>query len=109
VLYLDDGPALPNPYQLTVTPDANTHLVRAAAPGFTDRVEELRLDSSKEVQLTLATLTLATGSRLPSVKPKANTETTSHTATQPPGPGELPKVVTKRPRVLDPDNPFGQP
>jgi len=107
VLYLDDGPALPNPYQMTVAPDSNTHLVRASAHGFADRVEELRLDSSKEVLVTLSML--APGARPPSVKPKTSPEASTHSVAPPPGPGELPKVVTKRPRVLDPDNPFAAP
>jgi len=107
VLYLDDGPALPNPYQLSVAPDSNSHIVRASARGFADRVEELRLDSSKEVVLTLSVQ--PTGSRAPNVKAKASAEASTHTVAPPPGPGELPKVVTKRPRVLDPDNPFAQP
>jgi serine/threonine-protein kinase len=109
VLYLDDGPALPNPYQLTVTPDSNAHIVRASAHGFADRVEELHLDSSKEVLLTLLQLGLATNARPASVKPKTNTEASSHSVAPSTGPGELPKVVTKRPRVLDPDNPFATP
>jgi len=114
LLYLDDGPALPNPYQLTVTPDAIPHQLRASATGFADRVEELRLDSSKEVQLTLSTL--VAGVHPPSLKPRAgaqptttHTAQTTHTAPIPPAPGDMPKVVTKRPRVLDPDNPFAAP
>ncbi|HET7540225.1 MAG TPA: serine/threonine-protein kinase [Polyangiaceae bacterium] len=105
-LYLDDGPALPNPYQLTVLPDSKSHQVRASAPGFADRTEELRLDGNKEVRLTLAAL--ASGTRTPSAKPKPSAEVT-HSATPAPTSGELPKVVTKRPRVLDPDNPFAAP
>ncbi|HEY5373965.1 MAG TPA: serine/threonine-protein kinase [Polyangiaceae bacterium] len=105
-LYLDDGPALPNPYRLTVLPDSNAHQVRASAPGFSDRTEELRLDSNKEVRLTLSTL--APGPHLPSVKPKPSVEV-PHTGAQTPASGDLPRVVTKRPRVLDPDNPFATP
>jgi hypothetical protein len=108
LLYLDNGPALPNPYQLTVIPDTNPHQLRASAPGFADRVEDLRLDSSKEVQLTLSTL--AVGAHPASMRPKASAQPTiTHTAPTPPGPGDMPKVITKRPRVLDPDNPFGAP
>jgi len=101
-LYLDDGPQLPNPYRLTVIPDSRPHQVRASAPGFADRTEELRLDANKEIRLTLSAL--PPGVRF--VKPKASAEVT-HTATPTPTSGDLPKVVTKRPRVLDPDNPFG--
>jgi eukaryotic-like serine/threonine-protein kinase len=109
VLYYDDGPALPNPYQLVVLPDANAqHQVRASAPGFADRAEELRLDASKEVRLTLSALTPGTAARLPSVKPKSSADST-HTGAPTPASGDLPKVVTKRPRVLDPDNPFAEP
>jgi len=105
-LYLDDGPALPNPYLLTVAPDSKPHQVRASAPGFADRTEELRLDGNKEVRLTLAAL--PPGAHSPIVKPKASAEPT-RTGTQAPTSGDLPKVVTKRPRVLDNDNPFGNP
>ncbi|MEI9936987.1 MAG: protein kinase [Pseudomonadota bacterium] len=109
VLYFDDGPPLPNPYRLTVPPDSNAHQVRASAPGFGDRVEELRLDSSKEVQLTLSTLVPGTATHLSNVKPRASAQPPTHTALPPPGPGDMPKVITKRPRVLDPDNPFEAP
>jgi serine/threonine-protein kinase len=105
-LYLDDGPALPNPYRLTVLPDSKAHQVRASAPGFADRTEDLRLDSSKEVLLTLSAL--APGARVPIAKPRASAEVT-RTGTPTPPAGDLPKVVTKRPRVLDPDNPFAAP
>lgn len=108
VLYLDDGPALPNPYQLTVAPDSNVHQFRASAPGFADRTEELRLDGSKEVQLTLSTVA-PSAARLPNARPKASVDSTHTVAAPTPGAGELPKVVTKRPRVLDPDNPFAAP
>ena len=109
VLYYDDGPALPNPYQLVVLPDANAqHRVRASAPGFTDHSEELRLDSSKEVRLTLSALAPGPAARLPGAKPKSSAEAT-HTSAPTAAPGELPRVVTKRPRVLDPDNPFAAP
>jgi serine/threonine-protein kinase len=105
-LYLDDGPALPNPYQLTVLPDSKSHQVRASAQGFADRTEELRLDGSKEVRLTLSALT--TSGHAPIAKPKSSSEAT-HSGTPAPTSGELPKVVTKRPRVLDSDNPFAAP
>ena len=109
VLYVDDGPALTNPYQLTVAPDANAHIVRASAAGFADRVEELRLDASKEIQLTLSAL--PPGAHPPSVKPRNGSQvSTATTTTAPPqGTGDMPRVNTKRPRVLDPDNPFAEP
>ncbi|HYQ00240.1 MAG TPA: serine/threonine-protein kinase [Polyangiaceae bacterium] len=106
ILYLDDGPALPNPYQLTVLPDSKPHQVRATAPGFADRTEELRLDGNKELRLALSAL--APGAHVPVVKPKASAEP-ARTGTQAPPSGDMPKVVTKRPRVLDPDNPFDKP
>lgn len=105
-LYLDDGPALPNPYQLTVVPDSKPHQVRAAAPGFADRTEELRLDGNKEVKLTLSAL--ASGAHPALAKPKASSDA-AHPGTTAPTSGDLPKVVTKRPRVLDNDNPFAAP
>jgi len=105
-LFLDDGPALPNPYQLTVLPDSKAHQVRASAPGFADRTEDIRLDASKEVRLTLTAL--PPGAHPAIAKPKASAEVT-RTGTPAPTSGDLPKVVTKRPRVLDPDNPFDAP
>jgi serine/threonine-protein kinase len=105
-LYLDDGPALPNPYQLTVLPDSKAHQVRASAPGFADRTADLRLDASKELRLTLSAL--PPGTHAPTAKPKASADAT-HTSTPVPTSGDLPKVVTKRPRILDPDNPFSAP
>jgi len=118
VLFLDDGPALPNPYQLTMPPDSAPHQLRISAPGYAERTEELRLDSSKEIQLALSPVA-PTGARLPHVKPKAepsprvtgpNAGPQGTQATQPTQPaGDLPKVVTKRPRILDPDNPFAAP
>ena len=105
-LYLDDGPPLPNPYRLTVPADSKPHQVRASAPGFAERTEELRLDGDKEIRITLSAL--APGPRAPFAKPKASAELT-HTTAPTPTSGDLPKVVTKRPRVLDPDNPFGAP
>jgi len=106
-LYLDDGPALPNPYQLTVPPDSKAHQIRASAPGFVDRTEELRLDTNKEVRLTLSPL--PPGTHVPIAKPKASAEPT-RTGTPASTSGDLPKVVTKRPpRVLDSDNPFESP
>ncbi|HEX2670190.1 MAG TPA: serine/threonine-protein kinase [Polyangiaceae bacterium] len=106
MLYLDDGPALPNPHQLTVLPDSKLHHVRASAPGFADRTEDLLLDGSKEVRLALAAL--APGTHAPLVKTKPSADQT-HTSVPVPTSGDLPKVVTKRPRVLDPDNPFAAP
>lgn len=105
-LYLDDGPALPNPYQLTVLPDSKLHQVRASAPGFADRTEELLLDGNKEVRLALSAL--APGARAPLVKTRPTVEQ-ARTNLPVPTSGDLPKVVTKRPRVLDPDNPFAEP
>jgi len=103
-LYLDDGPALPNPYRLTVVPDSLPHQIRASAPGYADRTEELRLDGNKEVRLTLSAL--PPGARAPRPRPSAEP---ARTGTPAPTSGDLPKVVTKRPRILDPDNPFAVP
>ena len=103
-LYLDDGPALPNPYRLTLPPDAHTHKVRASAPGFSDQSEELRFDGSKDVLLTLSA---ASG---PAVRPRTpKTPAIPPVPVAVPMPGELPKVTPKRPRTLDADNPFGAP
>jgi serine/threonine-protein kinase len=107
-LYLDDGPALPNPYRMTVVPDSRTHKVRAAATGFNDRAEELRFDGNKEVLLTLSA---SSGSlvRPRNQKVPASAASPVSTPVSSPVPGDLPKVTTKRPRTLDPDNPFGPP
>jgi hypothetical protein len=107
-LYLDGGPPLPNPYRLSVPADSKPHQVRASAPGFNDRTEELRLDGDKEVRLTLSALAAGGGARAPLAKPKGSAEPT-HTTAPTPTSGDLPKVVTRRPRVLDPDNPFAAP
>jgi len=104
-LYLDDGPALPNPYQLTVLPDSKVHQVRASAPGFIERTEELRFDTSKEVRLSLTALPPGTRA-IAKPKPAQGSPEVAHPSTPAPTSGDLPKVVTKRPRVLDPDNPF---
>jgi len=105
-LYLDDGPALPNPHQMTVLPDSRLHRVRASAPGFADRTEELLLDGTKEVRLALSAL--APGSHASQAKARPSAEQV-RTSVPVPTSGDLPKVVTKRPRVLDPDNPFAAP
>jgi len=105
-LYLDDGPALPNPHQLNVLPDSKLHRVRASAPGFADRTEELLLDASKEVRLALSALAPGTHASLAKTRPSAEQARTNVPV---PTSGDLPKVVTKRPRVLDPDNPFAAP
>src|SRR5690606_42165765 len=49
ILYLDDGPALPNPYQASVSRDERPHVLRARAPGYLEQSKELRFDQSKEV------------------------------------------------------------
>lgn len=106
ILFLDDGAALPNPYKLTVTPGAAPHLVRAAAAGFNERIEEVRFDASKEVLISLSGITGSGRPHVPSTKPVAasNVKTTT-----PPRVGELPTVTRKPPRTLDPDNPFARP
>lgn len=113
-LFLDDGSALPNPYQLSVAPDRGTHRVRAAAAGFSDRVQEVRFDSDKEVSISLTPSTAAASGTQPRTVPgKVGTgpvsgATTPQSSPHPPPTrvGDLPPVVKKPPRTLDSDNPF---
>ena len=110
-LFLDDGAALPNPYKLTVSRDQATHRVRAAAAGFSDRVQEIHFETNQELVLALSPLGANTPSRPVGAKvgggsgpaiappPSATTAHAAHT-------GDLPPVVKKPPRALDPDNPF---
>ncbi|MET0791671.1 MAG: serine/threonine-protein kinase [Polyangiaceae bacterium] len=113
-LFLDDGAALPNPYKLTVARDHATHRVRAAAAGFSDRVQEIHFDASQELTLALSpagnnppprTVGTRVGAGAVGVAaPPASASTTAHART-----GDLPPVVKKPPRTLDPDNPFATP
>jgi len=115
-LFLDDGSALPNPYVLSTKRDLGVHRVRAVAAGFGDRVQEVQFDSDKDVTIALtpsgplngaqprtATGKVGGGLGAPATAPASQT-----TPRQPPPThvGELPPVVKKPPRTLDPDNPF---
>jgi len=111
ILFLDDGPPLPNPYQASVSRDTQPHVLRARAPGYLEQSKELHFDRSKEVLVVL--------SKEPTLAPKpaAPRPTTARPQPQQTGtpkpavtptrvPGELPTVTRKPPRPLDPDNPF---
>lgn len=107
-VFLDDGPALPNPHYVTVTPDSRPHRVRAAASGYADSVQEVAFDRSKEIVVVLREQT--PGVRKPSgARPVAGTPTVTPSATPTRKLGELPPVTKKPPRSLDSDNPFAQP
>jgi eukaryotic-like serine/threonine-protein kinase len=110
VLFLDDGAALPNPYKLAVTPDALPHRVRAAAAGYTERVQDVSFDRDQELALNLVTIAGDTRPHNGSGKSTAagvpSTHTTPAVTTRA---GELPPIVKKPPRTLDSDNPFASP
>jgi serine/threonine-protein kinase len=100
VLYLDEGSALPNPYQLVVRADRSNHHLRAVAPGFAERVEPLTFDHSKEVVVALsgrAAQPSTPGSKHP--KPAVPPVPSARK------PGDV-TVTKKAPRTLDTDNPF---
>jgi hypothetical protein len=112
-LFLDDGPALPNPYQLEVVPDAVRHKLRAVADGYVEQTQDLWFDRSKEVSVALPKA-VAADEPTPAKKPVAGrvvrprggvpakpVETT-------PKPGELPGSTKRPPRQIDVDNPVGR-
>lgn len=109
-LFLDDGAALPNPYKLTVARDSATHRVRAAAAGFNERIQEIHFDANQELTLALAPMSGATPTRptTPGVKVGGGTAVTPPASanSHPVHTADLPPVVKKPPRTLDPDNPF---
>jgi serine/threonine-protein kinase len=107
VLFLDDGSALPNPYKLSVAKDGISHRVRAAAAGFNERVEHVRFDGDKEVELTLSAL--PSGAQPRSIGTKVGSAAPVHSEAPVVRPGELPPVVKRPPRKLDSDNPFATP
>jgi serine/threonine-protein kinase len=111
-LFLDDGPALPNPYQIEVVPDAKRHRLRAVAEGYVEQTQDLWFDRSKEVSVALPKATEAVVP--PTNKPNAGARVgrpkpgeTPQPATATPKPGDLPVVSRRPPREIDVDNPFG--
>ncbi|HLV64606.1 MAG TPA: serine/threonine-protein kinase [Polyangiaceae bacterium] len=109
ILYLDDGPALPNPYQASVSRDERPHVLRARAPGYLEQSKELRFDQSKEVLVVLPKEVEAAPKRPPTRPTTVRTTTPQPAVTPTRVPGELPTVTRKAPRPLDPDNPFDSP
>jgi eukaryotic-like serine/threonine-protein kinase len=110
VLFLDDGAALPNPYKLAVPPDAGVHHVRAAAAGYSERVEEVRFDHGQEIAISLPMIAGDARPRSGPGKSSNLSVPSAHTASPAAlHTGELPPVVKKPPRTLDPDNPFASP
>jgi serine/threonine-protein kinase len=113
-LFLDGGPALPNPYQVEVSPDAVKHRVRAVADGFIEQSQELWFDRSKEVLVVLpkaaADEPVATGKK-PAIarggRPRAGDSSVEPASTGAQRPGDLPVITKRPPRQIDVDNPFG--
>ncbi|MGC4094240.1 MAG: serine/threonine-protein kinase [Polyangiaceae bacterium] len=114
VLTLDDGPPLPNPYTVRMSPDTRPHRVRARLSGYEDREELTTFDRSREISLSLSKQTAA--ARKPSgaaaTRPATGTPTTPTTPDATPDSkprmGELPPVIKRPPRTLDSENPFAQ-
>ena len=115
-LFIDDGPALPNPYRLEVTPDAERHRLRASAPGYVEQVQDLWFDQSKEVSIALPQIVEAPAVPAARVTPKPGgqragrnkpAEALQPAAQNQPGTGDLPVVSKRPPRQIDVDNPFG--
>lgn len=105
-LFLDDGTALPNPYRFSVTRDESNHRLRATAAGFSERAQQVRFDSNKEVVVTLSALP---GGAQPRTVVTTTGSVPGHSEASQPRPGELPAVVKRPPRKLDSDNPFAVP
>jgi serine/threonine-protein kinase len=113
-LFLDDGPALPNPYQAEVSPDAKKHRLRAVAEGFTEQSQELWFDRSKDVMVVLpkaaAEEPVAVGKKPPAVRgarPRAGEAPAETAPNAGQRPGDLPIITKRPPRQIDVDNPFG--
>jgi eukaryotic-like serine/threonine-protein kinase len=119
VLFLDDGPALPNPYQLEVIPDSQRHRLRAVAEGYVEQTQDLWYDRSKEISVALPKAQapveepVAANGKKP---PRANTgvrparpgpDPGQPTSANPQRPGDLPTINKRPPRQIDVDNPFG--
>lgn len=108
-LYLDDGPALPNPHHTIVRRDQVVHRVRASADGYADITQEIRFDHSKEVVVVLkdkpvqrtppvvSQRTAAKALPSPAAGKGANRLNASNAA-----------VRQRTVRKLDTDNPFAQ-
>jgi hypothetical protein len=114
-LFLDDGPALPNPYQVEVAPDAIKHRLRAVADGFVEQSQDLWFDRSKEVSIALPKATpveepVVAGSKRPVGARPARVrpgETNPQPSDNGQKPGDLPVITKRPPRSIDVDNPFG--
>lgn len=106
---LDDGPALPNPYSVSLVPDGRSHRLRVHLAGYEDREQDITFDRSRDLSVVLRPAP-ASGNR--KVVRSNNTSVTPAVPdqTQHTGPklGELPAVTKKVPRTLDNDNPFAQ-
>src|SRR5262249_6230090 len=116
-LFVDDGPALSSPQDLSVVPDGRVHRVRARLSGFEDREETLTFEQNQSLVLVLKPSShRATASNrraaTRSATPAQITTPAPDATTSPANPGrklgELPTVIKKPPRTLDSENPFAE-
>lgn len=125
--HIDDGPALPNPHRLVVTPDANIHRIRAVAEGYDgfthsttfERTTELHAELIRTVQAR-PTSPQPTTTTSPKPKPKplepnvgkpaplapATPNAPSTRSIPEPVARPLPVPSSKPVRELDRDNPY---
>ena len=112
-LFLDDGPALSNPYTAVVIPEARPHRLRVSAAGYAERIEDITFDRSREILITLQE-TPKTAAAPPShryVPPAPPPTSQPPPAALPPVPAtasrlDLPQIPKPPRRVMNTDNPF---
>jgi serine/threonine protein kinase len=97
-----DGEPVPNPYSVRVPLSSTTHSVRAAAPGHREQSDTVVFDRDRSVVLELVRV------------PVANPSGQAQTRKTPPrsvtvDAGRPADKTERKPRVLDPDNPFATP
>ncbi|MBN1608041.1 MAG: serine/threonine protein kinase [Polyangiaceae bacterium] len=96
-----DGEPVPNPYAAHVTASGVSHSVRASAAGHREQSETVVFDRDRAVVLDLVRIPVATAVvRAASKKPAPRTAADA---------GRPPDKTQRKPRVLDPDNPFATP
>lgn len=107
LLSIDDGPERSAPFVLRTTPDGKPHTVRATARGYRGKVTSLRFDADQQFLLTLEPLPgSARNNHLPPPGDTGPREAATGPAPTHHAMGDLPAVVQKPRRPLDPDNPF---
>jgi serine/threonine-protein kinase len=107
VMYLDDGPPLPNPYTAVVKADTRRHRLRAVAPGFVERTDDIVFDQSREILMTLLVAPSARATALPRPSVPVHPAPRSAPSVQA-APGDLPPPTRAPRRALDTYNPFAQ-